>query len=83
MGCSGFLGDRILVNGTLGAYKTVDDELVRLRLLNASTARIHDFGFDDKRAFSLVATDGGLVERPAATDRIRLSPGNGRRSSSG
>ncbi|MET7298822.1 multicopper oxidase domain-containing protein [Embleya sp. NPDC005575] len=72
---SGFLGDRILVNGTLGAYKTVDDELVRLRLLNASTARIYDFGFDDKRAFSLVATDGGLVERPAAMDRIRLSPG--------
>lgn len=35
----GFLGDRLLVNGTLAPYQEVGDELVRLRLLNASTAR--------------------------------------------
>ncbi|WP_330254044.1 multicopper oxidase domain-containing protein [Nocardia sp. NBC_00565] len=71
----GFLGDRTMVNGTLTPYRAVGDELVRLRLLNASTARIYTFGFADDRRFSLVATDGGLLERPLALDRVRLSPG--------
>ncbi|MGW0819744.1 multicopper oxidase family protein [Streptomyces sp. NPDC002845] len=71
----GFLGDRTMVNGTLNPYREVGDELVRLRLLNASTARTYAFGFPDDRDFSLIATDGGLLERPAAMDRIQLSPG--------
>lgn len=71
----GFLGDRTMVNGTLAPYRDVGDELVRLRLLNASTARIYTFVFADGRPFSLVATDGGLTERPTALDRLRLSPG--------
>ncbi|MFI5754236.1 multicopper oxidase family protein [Streptomyces sp. NPDC051569] len=71
----GFLGDRTMVNGTLDPYKEVGDERVRLRLLNASTARTYDFGFDDSREFSLIGTDGGLLEKAAATDRIQLSPG--------
>ncbi|WP_149825878.1 multicopper oxidase family protein [Streptomyces tailanensis] len=71
----GFLGDRTLVNGTLNPYREVHDELIRLRLLNASTARTYDFGFPDGRAFALVASDGGLLERPASMDRVQLSPG--------
>lgn len=71
----GFLGDRTLVNGTLNPYRDVHDELIRLRLLNASTARTYDFGFPDGRAFALVATDGGLLERPASMHRVQLSPG--------
>ncbi|WP_280442345.1 multicopper oxidase family protein [Nocardia brasiliensis] len=55
----GFLGDQTMVNGTLTPYRTVGDELIRLRLLNASTARTYTFGFADERAFALVATDGG------------------------
>jgi FtsP/CotA-like multicopper oxidase with cupredoxin domain len=64
-----------MVNGTMTPYRNVGDELVRLRLLNASTARIYTFGFADNRGFSLVATDGGLLERPVTLDRLRLSPG--------
>lgn len=71
----GFLGDRILVNGTLSPYREVGDELVRLRLLNASTARIYNFGFSDNRRFALVGTDGGLLEHPEQLDRVQLSPG--------
>ncbi|MET7363537.1 multicopper oxidase domain-containing protein [Streptomyces sp. NPDC005562] len=71
----GFLGDRTMVNGTLRPYRKVGDELVRLRLLNASTARTYAFGFPDDRSFSLVGTDGGLLERPARMQRIQLSPG--------
>ncbi|WP_257132680.1 MULTISPECIES: hypothetical protein [unclassified Streptomyces] len=71
---TGFLGERTMVNGTLAPYAEIGDERVRLRLLNASTARIHTFGFDDDR-FPLVGTDGGLLAAPAAPNRVQLSPG--------
>ncbi|WIY78300.1 hypothetical protein [Streptomyces anulatus] len=69
---TGFLGERTMVNGTLDPYAEVGDERVRLRLLNASTARIYTFGFDDDR-FSLVGTDGGLLAAPAGMNRVRFS----------
>lgn len=71
----GMLGDTILVNGTRGPYQEVTTELVRLRLLNGSTARTYDFGFDGDRRFLLVGTDGGLLHAPHPTNRVRLSPG--------
>ncbi|MEU5980835.1 multicopper oxidase domain-containing protein [Streptomyces sp. NPDC047434] len=75
MASVGFLGDRTMVNGTLAPYKETADERVRLRLLNASTARVYTFGFDDDRRFALVGTDGGLLGKPAELNRTRLSPG--------
>ncbi|KGJ77125.1 copper oxidase [Cryobacterium roopkundense] len=74
-GYIGPLGDQVLVNGTLGPYQDVTTDVVRLRLLNASSSRVYNFGFDDSRAFDLIATDGGLLEAPAPMDGIRLSPG--------
>lgn len=72
---TGRLGDTLVVNGTYGPYLDVTTELVRLRLLNASTARVYDFGFSDDREFDLIATDGGLLPAPTPLDRITLSPG--------
>jgi FtsP/CotA-like multicopper oxidase with cupredoxin domain len=71
----GRLGDDILVNGTYDPHVRVTDRLVRLRLLNASTARIYDIGFADDREFALIATGGGLLGRPEPMNRIQLSPG--------
>jgi len=71
----GMLGDTILTNGTAGAYLDVTTELVRLRLLNASNARLYNFGFSDDREFALIGTDGGLLPAPHRTGRIQLSPG--------
>jgi FtsP/CotA-like multicopper oxidase with cupredoxin domain len=71
----GILGETLLVNGTYGPYLDVSSERVRLRLLNGSTARTYNFGFSDRRGFELIATDGGLLERPVPSDRIQLSPG--------
>ena len=72
---AGMLGDTLLVNGTLRPYLEVGHERVRLRLLNASTARTYAFGFDNDRTFALIGTDGGLLAEPYHTDRVRLSPG--------
>jgi FtsP/CotA-like multicopper oxidase with cupredoxin domain len=71
----GRLGDDVLVNGTSRPYLPVRHERVRLRLLNGSTARVYDVGFRDDRRFELIASDGGLLERPARLTRIQLSPG--------
>ncbi|MGH3477335.1 MAG: multicopper oxidase family protein, partial [Nocardioidaceae bacterium] len=72
---SGRLGGTVLVNGTYGPYLDVTTELMRLRLLNASTARVYDFGFSDDREFDVVATDGGLLPEPVSLKRVLLSPG--------
>jgi FtsP/CotA-like multicopper oxidase with cupredoxin domain len=72
---TGLLGDEIVVNGTRDPHLEVTSERVRLRLLNASGARVYDIGFADDRPFELIATDGGLLEAPVRADRIQLSPG--------
>jgi FtsP/CotA-like multicopper oxidase with cupredoxin domain len=72
---TGILGDTIAVNGTVAPYLAVTTERVRLRLLNASNARVYSFGFTDERAFALVGTDGGLLPRPYQMSHLMLSPG--------
>ena len=71
---TGLLGDTLLVNGTVGPRLKVTTEQVRLRLLNASTARIYNFGLADNRPFALIASDGGLLPATVHTDRVQLSP---------
>jgi FtsP/CotA-like multicopper oxidase with cupredoxin domain len=71
----GRLGDEMLVNGTHDPHMDVGSQRVRFRLLNASTVRSYNIGFADDRSFELVATDGGLLERPHRTTRVPLSPG--------
>jgi suppressor of ftsI len=71
----GRLGDDILVNGTHDPYLQASDRLIRLRLLNASTARIYNIGFADNRKFDLIGTDGGLLEAPEQIKRVQLSVG--------
>ena len=72
---TGFLGETIVVNGTVGPYREVTTEAVRLRLLNASNARFYDFAVSDGREFSIVAGDGGLLSHPVTADHVQLSPG--------
>jgi FtsP/CotA-like multicopper oxidase with cupredoxin domain len=70
----GTLGGTVLTNGTIGAYHEVTTERVRLRLLNGSTARTYQLGFED-REMQLVATDGGLLDAPVPLEQVRLAPG--------
>jgi FtsP/CotA-like multicopper oxidase with cupredoxin domain len=74
-GFVGPIGNKVLVNGTLGPYLDVTTTVVRLRLLNASAARVYRFGFSDASEFSLIGTDGGLLSAPVSTDHIQLAPG--------
>ncbi|MGX5694696.1 multicopper oxidase family protein [Agromyces soli] len=74
-GYAGGLGDELIVNGTRSPFLEVHDELVRLRLLNASTARSYAFTWSDGRPMRQIASDGGLLEASVDLDRLRLSPG--------
>ncbi len=71
----GFAGNRLLVNGQVGATAVVPQGIVRLRLLNGSNARIYTLYLDDTRPMHLVATDGGFLPAPVALDVLRLAPG--------
>lgn len=72
---AGLLGNTILINGTANPYLEVGTEAVRLRLLNAATARVFNFGLSDNREFAVVGSDGGLLPAPANVERLLLSPG--------
>jgi blue copper oxidase len=71
----GLLGDVIVTNGIAGTFLSVPSGRIRLRVLNGSTARMYNLGFADDRDFHLIASDGGLLARPVATNRVQLSPG--------
>ena len=69
------LGDSILVNGTATPYLNCPKQLVRMRLLNGSNARVYNIGFNDQRNFFVIAGDGGLLQQPYSTNRLLLSNG--------
>jgi FtsP/CotA-like multicopper oxidase with cupredoxin domain len=71
----GVKGDTILVNGAITPVLEVPAQVVQFRLLAASNARIHNFGFSDNRQFYQIGTDGGLLETPVPLTRLLLSTG--------
>lgn len=73
---TGYLGDTVLANGTAGASFTATSELLRLRLVNGSLARVYNLGLSNDKEFTVVAGDGGLLARPVATRRVVMSPGD-------
>ncbi len=72
------LGDSLWVNGTPRPNLEAPAQVVRLRLLNGSIARIFRLGFEDGRNFPVIAGDAGLLPAPASTNRLML--GNGERA---
>lgn len=70
----GMKGDIIMVNGREQPYTSVPAQWIRLRLLNASNARIYYLGFDDNREFQAIASDGGLLKHPVPLKRLLLAP---------
>ncbi|MEP6755209.1 MAG: multicopper oxidase domain-containing protein, partial [Chthonomonadales bacterium] len=73
-GMSGFLGDRILVNGRPDFTLNVATRTYRLRLHNASNSRIYKLAWSDGTPVTVIATDGGLLEKPVKRDYITLAP---------
>ena len=74
----GWLGDVVLANLTPNAVQTVTPRTYRLRLLNGSNARIYRLAFVTGKKplnFTVIGTDGGLIERPETVTQAFLAPG--------
>jgi bilirubin oxidase len=70
----------ILVNGVRAnngytVHANIPAQVVRMRLLNASGERVINFGFSGNKQFYQIASDGGLLNAPYLTNRVRLAPG--------
>ena len=71
----GFFGNTVFVNGIHAPHHEVSTRFHRLRLLNASNARIFDFSLSDNSPFYVIGSDGGLHEQPYEIPSITLTPG--------
>lgn len=70
----GYMGDVILVNGTVAPYLDLRRRRTRLRILNGSNARIYTLGRNDGADLIVIGSDGSLLERPERMRRVRLGP---------
>ncbi|AUY49163.1 multicopper oxidase family protein [Streptomyces sp. CB01881] len=75
---NGVLGDVLLVNGAPWPRLDVDRARYRLRLLNASNARLYRLELDPQPAggdaLVQIGGDGGLLEAPVAHDAVEIAP---------
>lgn len=68
-------GDSMMVNGTLRPQYSVPAQIVRFRILNAAIERSYNIGFSDNRNFSIICSDGGLLNAPVSVNRYLLHAG--------
>ena len=68
-------GDSCMVNGTLHAQYSIPGQIVRFRILNAAIERSFNIGFSDNRNFSVICSDGGLLDAPVSLNRYLLHAG--------
>lgn len=76
----GMQDSTIMVNGAranngYSVYGNFPAQMVRLRILNGSGERAFNFGFSGNIPFKQIASDGGLLNQPFDTTRVRLAPG--------
>jgi FtsP/CotA-like multicopper oxidase with cupredoxin domain len=71
----GFLGERVLVNGSPDFGHRVERTAYRLRLLNGSNSTLYRLSLSSGEPFVLIGTDGGLLERPVVRRHLTLAIG--------
>ena len=71
----GFLGNRILVNGSADKTFQISRNGYRFRLLNGSNSRIYKLAWSDGSPVNVIGTDGGLLPQPQNKPYLMLAPG--------
>lgn len=72
---TGWLGDKIVVNGVYAPYLSVATRFYRFRVLNGSNARIYNLALSNGADFYVIGSDGGLLASSVITKTLMLSPG--------
>lgn len=74
-----WIGNKVLINWTPDPFLESGIGWLRLRLANASNARVYRIAFaagdDSLHPFHLLGTDGGLLSAPPVLDNAYLAPG--------
>lgn len=70
----GFLGDTAFGNGVPAPTMAVDAALHRVRVLNASNARIYRLALDGGAPLVVIGNDGGLLPAPATVPWVDVAP---------
>lgn len=65
----------LLINGTIDPILKVPAQIIRLRVLNGSTNRVYNIGFQGNHQFYQIASDGGLLDSPVTLTLLMLAPG--------
>ena len=71
---NGVTGDKILINGVYQPYFDVGDRKYRLRILNASNARIYNLALSSGDLFIQIGTESGLLPGPVPRADMRMGP---------
>lgn len=71
----GAVGGTYVINGTINPILEAPAQVMRFRVVNASSSRVYNVGASDDRMLSQIGSDGGLLESTLELPRIRLSPG--------
>ena len=71
---SGYMGETITVNGIAFPFTEISNTTYRLRILNASNARIYNLVFSNNLSFTVIGSDGGLLENPSKVTSLLLCP---------
>jgi FtsP/CotA-like multicopper oxidase with cupredoxin domain len=71
---TGFLGNRILVNGRPRYAHKVVTRPYRLRIVNGSNSRIYNLAWSDGRPLMVIGSDGGLLPSPLERSNVILGP---------
>jgi blue copper oxidase len=74
MDVMGMKGNRFLINGREAPVFHAPAQWLRMRMLNASNARLYNFAFSDDREFYVIASDAGYLAAPVAVRRLLLAP---------
>ncbi|MFT7309011.1 MAG: FtsP/CotA-like multicopper oxidase with cupredoxin domain [Spirosomataceae bacterium] len=71
----GYLGDHIMVSGTMKPYTDVATRFYRLRVLNGSSARVYNLAMSNDADFYVAGSDNGLLPQPEKVNSLMLASG--------
>ncbi|SEW14926.1 multicopper oxidase family protein [[Clostridium] fimetarium] len=70
-----FLGNTIMVNGSVWPNLNVERRQYRIRLLNGSNARFYNLEMSNRMKFIQIGTDGGFLPEPVVLSTLLIAPG--------
>lgn len=71
---NGVEGDVVLVNGKPWPRMEVGNRKYRFRVLNGSNARVYQLALSSGKPFTVIGTEGGLIERPVTVRSLPIAP---------